>query len=49
MSKRTLPRIICTKFGIDSSSHFPFTAWTYTNTQRKSDTTDHWILCLGYL
>jgi len=35
------------KFGVDSSSHFPFTAWTHTDTQ-VTDSTDHRIRRIIY-
>jgi len=40
----TATEYMCTNFGVDSSSCFPFTAWTHTET----DATEHPIPCIGY-
>jgi len=32
---------MCTQFGVDRSSCFPFRPWTHTDTQTVTDTTDH--------
>jgi len=33
--------ILCTRFGVDSSSRFPFTLRTHTHTHKVTDATDH--------
>jgi len=49
-SRVTATEYMCTKFGVDGASHFPFRLWTHTQTHphKLTNATDHAILWTGY-